>query len=136
MKLPISLCFCFLSLINCTDQTKRKDSTYLCQANWRYLELKEPIKGELIFYEQPTIKCGIFSTASVALVKMNNGKTIRVLGLCNSRTETRESQSDFVAKKFILVKPKRVPDFRIDIIPADPLSCSDTETYFGTIQSP
>ena len=133
MKLLTILCLCSIFLLYCTDQRRSNDT---CQTKWRYLELKEPLKGELIFYKQPTIKCGYFSTASVALVKVNNGKTIRVLILCNSRTETRESQSDFVAKKLVLVKPKRVPDFRIDIVPADPLSCSDIETYFGIIQSP
>lgn len=104
-----------------------------CQIKWEYLELEKDISGTLIFYDRPFFLCGMLSNASVSLIKLNTGDTIRVLSMCDSK-DRPNSKNKYSGGIEVIVKPSTKPKFRVDIIPPDPKACDIFKSYFGLVQ--
>jgi hypothetical protein len=97
-----------------------------CQQKWEYRNLNSNISGIILFHQKAGGSCGIFSTASVSIIKSEKGDTLRVLEMCNT-------DKDFSVGSHISVKSETKPSFRVDIVPYDPKACIILETYFGTL---
>ena len=98
-----------------------------CKRTWSYIDIKDSVTGIVLFDKTPAADCGIFSTASMTLVKTSKGDTVRVLNLCNTTASFEEGT-------FVIVQPQKKPGFGIDILPFDPLACIVVPTSFGTIR--
>jgi hypothetical protein len=97
-----------------------------CKQSWKYFNLKDSLTGHVLFHKKASIECGIFSSASLTLVKTSKGDTIRVLDLCNTK-------KDFDIGSFVTVQPQPKPGFGIDVIPFDIKTCIFKQTCFGEI---
>jgi hypothetical protein len=86
----------------------------------------DSLKGTVLFHKMATTECGFLSTASLTLIETEEGDTIRVLDLCNTK-------KDFRTGSFVTLRAQRKPDFSIDILPFDPKACAFKRTCFGTI---
>src|SRR6476660_891798 len=98
-----------------------------CKRTWSYIDIKDSVTGIVLFDKTPGADCGIFSTASMTLVKTSKGDTVRVLNLCNTTASFEEGT-------FVIVQPQKKPGFGIDILPFDPLACIVMPTSFGIIR--
>jgi len=102
------------------------------QLSWIYANLDKEIKGTIVFYDQPGVACGIVSTESVALIKLSESDTIRILGLCDVTAD--KIHDKFMPGDMVSVTPDKRPSFYIDILPVDPKTWIIKRTYFGTIK--
>jgi hypothetical protein len=125
--------FFLTSYLASLGQNQRVDPLNQCQRHWKYKELESSFSGTVIFFDQPTVKCGVVSTASVALIKRDNGDTIRVLTICNNKKEF-DSHSTFQPGEKVTITPSEAPSFTVNIMPVDFASCRLTSAYFGRIQ--
>jgi hypothetical protein len=99
---------------------------FKCQQKWLYQNLDKSTNGTIIFHKKASGSCGIFSAASVSIIKTEKGDTIRVLEMCNF-------DKDFSSGSHVSIKPETKPSFRVDIVPYDPKACTILEAYFGTV---
>lgn len=127
-----STIFLFASFLT-FGQKQDLDKYQGCQRRWKYKNLEKGFSGTIVFFEQPVVMCGVASTASVALVKTDNGETLRVLTMCNIKKDFNTPPGFKVGEK-VKITPDEKPAFRVDIIPVDFLSCRLRTAYFGIIQ--
>lgn len=132
----ITLLIVFSLYISCTSQKgasqARQNKAKDCKGKWTYVSLPDTVSGIIIFYEQPIIHCGVVSTASVALIRINSGKVVTVLSLCNIKKDS-QSPNQFEHRDSVIVGLSKPPGFRVDLIPIDPEACTLKYAYFGTI---
>jgi hypothetical protein len=103
-----------------------------CQAQWKYHNLDSELTGTVTFYEQPIVFCGVVSTASVGLIKLENGSLVRVLTLCNAKGGFSVA-SKFKEGDKVKITSVEKPEFRVDLVPYDPKACDLDEAFFGNI---
>ena len=122
----------FISLVT-YGQKQKVNKLQSCQRQWKYENLAKSFSGTIEFFEQPAVMCGTVSSASVALIKTENGETVRVLTMCNSKEDFNASPTFNTGEK-VIITPSEKPSFKVDIVPVDPASCRLKSAYFGTIQ--
>lgn len=106
-----------------------KQDTTGCRENWQWKDLIKIRQGSVIFFEQPDFLCGRLANASVAIIKIDNGDTIRIICPCdvkNNNVPNRVSTGDK-----IIIKP--VIRSKIDYIPIDPFCSTFLKTCYGRI---
>lgn len=122
----------------CTTQKKspaaaQKDDA-ACQRSWQYKTMSDTLSGTIKFFEQPIVHCGILSTASVALVKTESGKIVRVLSLCDIKKDF-QTPNRFAIGDSVVIGSAEMPEFRVDLIPVDPEACTLGEHFSGEYQT-
>jgi hypothetical protein len=95
-------------------------------AKWTYSQTAVPVHGTLIHFS-PIADCGYFRTATLSIIKTNNGDTIRVLQMCDT-TKTVE-----IGSKVKLLPTSKVSK-KASLIPSDPATdCVIRKTYYGRL---
>jgi hypothetical protein len=98
-----------------------------CRKNWRYLKTEKVIKGELMYF-LPVSGCGYFTSATLAIVKTENGDLIRVLQVCDT------TQKILPNTKVSLLPNTKEKDFA-SLLPLDKMNdCKITSTYYGWLK--
>jgi hypothetical protein len=97
-----------------------------CKTNWEYDQLKQVVKGEVVYHHKALALCGIFSTASVTLVHTEEGYIIRVLEMCNT-------EKDFKKGAKVKVTPEGDKSWSAGMVPFDPQACRIMKAYFGKV---
>jgi hypothetical protein len=119
--------FTLFIILACREPSQKEwDDFAKCRNSWQYFNVKDSLKGKVLFHKMATIEYGFLSTASLTLIETEEGDTIRVLDLCNTK-------KDFRTGSFVTLRAQRKPDFSIDIVPFDPKACVFKRTCFGTI---
>ena len=54
-----------------------------CKDRWECFDLRDTIRGQVLFPINPGVDCGMFAVASLTVIKTSINDTIRVLELCN-----------------------------------------------------
>jgi hypothetical protein len=68
-----------------------------CRNNWQFFILKKTITGEVVSHAKAG-PCGSIAFASITIIRLQTGDTIRVLNYCNDR-------EDYMDKNLVTVKP-------------------------------
>lgn len=94
---------------------------------WQYLNLTDSFSAKIISYFPNPILSGKFPSASIAIVKLNNGDTIRLV--CNRITEVGEGD-------FIMAYPFKHIDMKNTILPFadDALTCKVPKTTDASLR--
>ncbi|WP_156126275.1 hypothetical protein [Hymenobacter sp. DG25B] len=116
------------SFFSFSPKKSLQDQSDSCQAKWQYVVSSKKIKGRVIFHKNTDELCGLLPTASVTLVKTNEGDTIRVLELCNLSKK-------FANGEFVLIQPDTAFEAENISVPVDPRTCSLKRTYLGKVES-
>jgi hypothetical protein len=132
-KVFLSSILLLMSSLVTYGQKQKLDALQQCQSQWKYENLEKSFTGSIIFFDQPAVMCGVVSTASVALIKKDNGDTVRVLTMCNIKKDFNTPPNLKTGERVIVTSSGK-PSFRIDIMPVDFASCRLKTAYFGLIQ--
>jgi len=73
---------------------------------WVYFDLDKPTKLKVISHMTAGVDCGTIATASITIGTTENGDTIRVFELCNTK-------KIFVDNDMVVVTPAKKPDFGV-----------------------
>lgn len=114
--------------ISFSQTTEEQDKGQKCKTKWKYYQLKHVTDGDVLYHQKALVWCGIFSTASVTLIRTEKGDTIRVLQMCNTETVFRKGTK-------VTVVPEGDKTWRVDLVPYDPQGCMIMEVCFGKITS-
>lgn len=127
LKHVILIAFFLITRLCGFSQTKGQQAkAQECKTKWGYDQLKQVVNGEVLYHRKAPVSCGIFSTASVTLVRTESGDTIRVLELCNTK-------KDFKRGAKVKVTPEGDKTWVVGIVPFDPKACILMKAYFGKI---
>jgi hypothetical protein len=116
------VCHLFVLAQTKEEQAKAQE----CKTNWEYGQLKASVRGEVLYHHKALALCGILSTASVTLVRTENGLIIRVLEMCNT-------DKDFKKGAKVKVTPEGDKTWTVGMVPFDPQACKIMKAYFGKI---
>ena len=96
------------------------DGKKLC---WQYVNVAEPFNASIIKYFPNNVLCGRFPSASIAIVKLENGDTLRVVQFCSWIKEIK-------AGDIVTVNPVKHIDTESTIYPVedDALTCRILKT--------
>jgi hypothetical protein len=109
------------------SQTKEQEAKAQdCKTNWKYDQLKQAVKGEVLYHHKALALCGKVSTASLTIIQLKNGDVIRVLELCNT-------EKDFKKGAKVKIVPVGDKTWKAEVVPFDPQSCENLKTYFAKI---
>ena len=125
MKYKIVIAFVVLLTFFCkTAIAQKRLSNYECRISWQYFDIEHSVTGMVISHEKPRSNCGYLISASITIVKIYFGDTIRVLELCNT-------EKTFLKGDIIKIEPAKKPEFDIDL--PNQFYCSIKKTTFGII---
>lgn len=79
-----------------------------CVKNWDYFDMKDTTTGLVVFHAKAIALCGHFAFASLTLLKLQDGDTIRVLELCNTT-------KDFKLNDIAQLIPQNKPAFGVTL---------------------
>jgi hypothetical protein len=68
------------------------DSKVKIYDTWEYFELKDTIIVSILDHEPAPVDCGRVASASITIVIMEKGDTIRVIGMCNTSNKYKKGQ--------------------------------------------
>lgn len=122
--------FIFLLFLICFDSVSQNHSSDLlsCREGWKYLTTTHSIKGELLYF-LPTGDCGYSLSATLSIIKVANGDTIRVLQMCDTTKEILPNT------QVTLLPNKEATKKSGIIIPVDKINdCRVRDTYLGRLR--
>lgn len=73
---------------------------------WDYFDLSDSVYLKVISHNLASVDCGTLATASLTIGTIENGDTIRVLELCNTK-------KDFRPNEIVKVIPANKPEFHV-----------------------
>lgn len=127
MKPIILFIFFLVSYFTGFSQTQEEQAkAQECKTKWDYNPLNQIVKGEVLYHHKALALCGIFSTASVTLIRTLDGRIIRVLEMCNT-------EKDFKKGAKVKVTPEGDKTWTVGIVPFDPQACQIRKAYFGKV---
>jgi hypothetical protein len=114
---------------SCLSQTNYTDTLKIstCADKWQYFELKKPLTGQVVKYTKSG-SCGTLAFASIAIIKLPNNDTVRVLELCNDEKEFQYNQS-------VIVSPGKRPAFGVSFPLLVTDQCIILKTCYGIMTS-
>lgn len=101
-------------------------SDSLDKRGWIYVTDMKSFSGEVLHYEPAISNCNTVAYASICIVKMENGKQLRVLTLCNTKNNLKKGDE-------IVVSPQKKPEMEVNISPADGRFDALKPTIYGSI---
>lgn len=90
--------------VNCDTIKHPKLMGNKYQCRWNIFQLPDTISGIVVDHDQQMIGCGVWATASVTILKVDND-TIRILDLCNNEA--------YAIGQRITVVPSAEPEFQV-----------------------
>ena len=98
-----------------------------CRKNWKYLKTEKTIKGELMYF-LPVSGCGYLISATLAIVKIENGDLIRVLQVC-------DTTQNILPNTKVLLFPNNKQKDLATMLPVDKINdCKIISTYYGRLK--
>ena len=92
---------------NLIDFTKLHHDTEKIKKNWIYIIATDTIKGAVVEHTPAQAFCGHGATASVTIIKLQNGENARILSLCNLSVIDKG--------KSININPMTKPEFSVSL---------------------
>jgi hypothetical protein len=91
-------------------------------SKWTYSQTAVPVHGSIIHFS-PMADCGYFRTATLSIIKIDKGDTIRVLQICDTTKRV------VIYSKVTLPPPAKVKK-EVSLIPSDPATdCVNKKPY-------
>lgn len=96
---------------------------------WQAVKLSDSLNGTIISYFNNPFLCGKVPTASIAIVKLYNGDTLRILELCSGTKIFKPGDT-------IMIYPHRVPEVKNVLLPSDKdaIDCKISKTTYGRMR--
>lgn len=112
------VCLAYGSFCQNTDSTDAR--------GWSYEKITKNFSGEIVDFEAALQPCGTVAYASICIVKKEDGKLIRVLTLCNTKTNYKKGDE-------VIIAPQEKPKMYVNASPAKDTFDHIKSTVFGSI---